>query len=197
MAGWPASAACSPAMNANNVMRRSLTTGPGAFVPHVSRPARSNRTKPLPPGKKLIVADEMPKGRALVLTEPAPVRQMTVVAWKPRTEEVAAELVRGDRLAAVGTGIAACACVGAWWLIVVLDGVATHWLKQPASLWDRLASPAFLVALFGSHALAVTAGAAFRARQPWGVRAVAAFWASLLLWLPLGTLVAMVWNLFV
>ena len=177
-------------------MRRNLGPGSGRFQPHVSRPLRTDRKKPLPAGKKLNVADEMPKGREMVVAESAPVREMKVVAWKPKAEEVPEELVRWDRPAAVGIGIAACACVAAWWLIVVLDTVATHWLDQPANLWGRLVSPAFLIALFGSHALAVTAGAAFKTRQPWGVRAVAGFWASVLLWLPLGTLISMLRDLF-
>lgn len=178
-------------------MRRNLGPGSGRFQPHVSRPAKVDRTrKPLPPGKKLKVAEEMPKGREMVVAATAPAREMKVVAWKPKAEEVPAETARGDRLAAVATGIAACACVAGWWLIVLLYWVATRWLDQPANLWDRLVLPAFLVALFGSHVLAVTAGAAFQTRQPWGIRAVAAFWASMLLWLPLGTLISMLRDLF-
>ena len=183
-------------MGVEDIMRRNLGPGSGSFVPHVSQPVRTDRTKPLPAGKKLNVADEMPKGRELVVAASVSAREMKVVAWKAKPEEMPAEIVRGDRLAARGMGIAAFVCVGAWWLIVLLDAVATHWLKQPANLWDRLASPAFLVALFGSHTLAVTAGAAFRTRQSWGVRAVAAFWASVLLWLPLGTMIALVRDLF-
>lgn len=184
-------------MGVDDIMRRNLGPGSGRFQPHVSRPAKVDRTrKPLPTGKKLNVAEEMPKGREMVVAASAPAREMKVVAWKEKPEAMPAEDVRRDRLAARAMGIAACVCVGVWWLLVVLDTVATHWLDQPVSLWGRLVSPAFLVALFGSHALAVTAGAAFRTRDPLGIRAVACFWASVLLWLPVGTLIAMVRDLF-
>lgn len=184
-------------MGVENFMRRNLGPGSGTFVPHVSRPVRTDRTKPLPPGKKLNVAEQMPKGRDLVVAAVAPAREMKVVAWKgkePVLDDADAGPVDG-RLAR-WTGIGACVCVGAWWLNSILDWLSSRVLDLPASLWDRMATVSFLIALFGSHALAAVGSAAFKTRDPWAVRAVACFWASVLLWLPVGTLISMVRDLF-
>lgn len=179
-------------------MRKNLGPGPGRFEPHVSRPVRSDRRKPLPPGKKLNVAAEMPKGRELVVAAAAPVREMKVVAWKAKDPGSESDIVASatDRLSARWTGIAACVCVGIWWLNSVLDWLSNRILDLPESLWDRVAGAAFLIALFGCHALAVVSSTAFRTRDPWAVRAVACFWGSVLMWLPVGTLIAMLRDLF-
>ncbi len=183
-------------MGVEDIMRRNLGPGSGTFVPHVSRPVRTDRTKPLPSGKKLNVADEMPKGRELVVAAAAPAREMKVVAWKAEDPECDAIASHADRRSARWTGIAACVCVGTWWLNSVLDWVSGWILDLPGSLWDRGAAATFLIALFGSHTLAVVSAAAFKTRDPWGVRAVACFWASVLLWVPVGTLISMLRDLF-
>lgn len=188
--------AVSRVMSVGNIMRRCLGPGSGTFVPHVSRPVRTDRTQPLPPGKKLNVAEQMPKGRELVVAASAPAREMKVVAWKAKEAECDATVSLSDRRSARWTGIAACVCVGAWWLNSVLDWLSSRVLDLPASLWDRMATASFLIALFGSHALAAVGSAAFKTRDPWAVRAVACFWASVLLWLPVGTLISMVRDLF-
>jgi hypothetical protein len=182
-------------MRVENFMRKNLGPGSGRFEPHVSRPVRTDRKKPLPPGKKLNVADEMPKGRELVVAAAAPAREMKVVAWKAKDPECDSVASATDRRSARWTGIGACVCVGIWWLNSAMDWLSSRVLESPASLWDRIAIPMFFIALFGSHALAAVGSAAFKTRDPWAIRAVACFWASVLLWLPVGTLIAMVRDL--
>ncbi|WP_193212458.1 hypothetical protein [Luteolibacter marinus] len=93
-------------------------------------------------------------------------------------------------------GIIACACVAAWWLNCALAILAAILSKNGTSLWSSISLPMLFVALLGSHFLAVISKSFLRSSDPWGPRAVIAFWASVLVWVPVGWLLALIGGLF-
>lgn len=161
-----------------------------------SQPRRSRRecqrSNPWLPGKKLMVAvakENLPARPTLVTQTAVAPRKLDVVACPlaPLREPVNAAKVPARWL-----GLAAFLCVGLWWVNGVLGLVASAVFSLRDHVWDRAALPLFFVALLGSHFLAILAGAGYGSREPWGARAVTAFWASILVWVPLGTVLELV-----
>jgi uncharacterized membrane protein YjjP (DUF1212 family) len=102
----------------------------------------------------------------------------------------------GDRTGRI-LGLVACASVGLWWLDSLLLFISSAVLKLPESLWSRAWLPLFFVALFGSHFAAFLSVSFIRSKDPWSARAAIAFWASMLVWIPLGTMIRMIQDLWV
>jgi hypothetical protein len=180
-------------MNGGNVMRRVISFGSIVYSRKLLRPA-DRRTGSLPPGKKLVVAERVAEGPKLAVGPAGPVKIVPLQA----SSRAASQLpVAGGEKAGRILGIIACTCVGLWWANSLLLFISSTVLKLPESLWSRVWLPLFFVALFGSHFAAFISVSFIRSKDPWSARAAIAFWASMLIWIPLGTLIRMIQDLWV
>ena len=182
-------------VNAKNVMRRAFPSPieVKTWSRKLGRRDAAGRVNPdYVPGKKLNVtpAGELAKRPELVVARGVSSRKLALVPVKVTHSPPRPAMDRGNEVAGRILGIVACSCVAAWWLNVLLAMVSSRLLEHGDSLWHRVSVPMFFVGLLGSHFPAVIGRSFLRSQDPWGTRAVVAFWGSLLIWVPLGWLLA-------
>lgn len=183
-------------MNGGNVLRRVISFDSIVYDRQQLRPA-VRKAGSLPPGKKLIVAERVAAGPKLAVGPAGPVRSLKIVPMEASSRAASQLTVAGGDKTGRMLGIVACTSVGLWWLNSLLLFISAAVLKLPESLWSRAWLPLFFVALFGSHFAAFISVSFIRSKDPWSARAAIAFWASMLVWIPLGTLIRMIQDLLV
>lgn len=112
-------------------------------------------------------------------------RRLILVPWKPPEVSPTQEVGPGTMRVAEWCGWVAIGSVGLYWLVSLLGWIALA-IGANGSVWQDWRYFILGGAFLCSHLLGFLCEGLSGSRCAWGMRAFAAFWISVLIWLPLG-----------
>ena len=149
-------------------------------------------------------------GRKLKVASPEEVLPRPVLAVPPvgksRVLKMVAAPTAPDLVSTVSTarnsqqgrilGMIAWFSVSIWWINCLFIVFSRYVFQDGSSIWSKISYPMFFVALLGSHFSSVISKSFLHTDDQLGIRAVMAFWGSILIWAPLGWVVYTMLGLF-